>query len=148
MIKRGQGLSLNTIIVAIIVLVVLVVLVLVFTGFFGSRVAPELGESCTNLGGECIAGNECGSNLFGAERQRLTGGDAACQGGICCARGFGTRTGDCSAAAGDTCGSIGGQCVTASQAANPLVLEDGTELNCLQHSDLTCNGNTVCCTFS
>jgi len=43
--KKAQGLSLNTIIIAIVVLIVLVVLIMIFTGYFGSRFTPEV-TSC------------------------------------------------------------------------------------------------------
>jgi flagellar basal body-associated protein FliL len=51
MFKKAQGMSINTIIIAIIVLVVLVVLVMIFTGYFGGwtgRVAD-----CQSQGGTC-----------------------------------------------------------------------------------------------
>ena len=50
--KKAQGLSLNTIIIAIIVLVVLVVLVMIFTGYFGKIFTPGV-QSCIARGGTC-----------------------------------------------------------------------------------------------
>ncbi len=51
--KKAQGLSLNTIIIAIIVLVVLVVLVMIFTGYFGRIFTPGLQNCETTLAGTC-----------------------------------------------------------------------------------------------
>ena len=51
--KKAQGLSLNTIIIAIIVLVVLVVLVMIFTGYFGRVFTPSV-SSCSTQGGTCV----------------------------------------------------------------------------------------------
>jgi len=62
--KKGQGLSLNTIIIAIIVLVVLVVLILIFTGYFnifGKEVA-----SCELKAGVCVAEDECTGRVIRA----------------------------------------------------------------------------------
>ncbi len=50
--KKAQGMSLNTVIIAIIVLVVLVVLVMIFTGYFGKIFTPGV-KSCQSMGGEC-----------------------------------------------------------------------------------------------
>jgi|WetSurMetagenome_2_1015567.scaffolds.fasta_scaffold195584_2 hypothetical protein len=52
MFKKGQGMSLNTIIVAIIVLVVLVVLILIFTGYF-SPWSKNVG-ACSTQNGMCL----------------------------------------------------------------------------------------------
>ena len=92
--KKAQGLSLNTIIVAIVVLIVLVVLIMVFTGYFGSRFTPAV-TSCVNSGGVCqessgITGAECGYNAFGTAKTQI---GASCDTGICCARGLGTSDG-------------------------------------------------------
>jgi hypothetical protein len=55
--NKGQGLSLNTVIIAILVLIVLVVVVLIFTGYFSRMFAPGV-QSCTSRGGVCqIEGN-------------------------------------------------------------------------------------------
>ena len=63
--KKGQGLSLNTIIIAIIVLIVLVVLVMIFTGYFGKIVTPSL-KSCTAAGGQCAT--QCNVGQLGSEK--------------------------------------------------------------------------------
>ena len=62
--KRGQGLSMNTIVIAVIVLFVMVVLLLIFTGrisIFGSEL-----KNCVKTGGQCssdTSGN-CGDTTF------------------------------------------------------------------------------------
>lgn len=56
--KKGQGLSLSTVIIAIIVLVVLVVLVMIFTGYFGKIFTPSV-SSCPTQGGTCLTSAEC-----------------------------------------------------------------------------------------
>ena len=60
MFKKGQGLSISTIIIAILVLVVLVVLVLIFTGYFGGFSANV--TSCTTQGGTCDSPTVCEAN--------------------------------------------------------------------------------------
>jgi len=55
--KKGQGISMNVIIVAAIALLVLVVLSIIFlgrTGDFGKGVAD-----CENKGGQCESGGDC-----------------------------------------------------------------------------------------
>ena len=51
--KRGQGLPMNTIVIAAIVLVVMVVLILIFTGRMG-QTTTEL-KTCLARGGICVA---------------------------------------------------------------------------------------------
>ena len=62
--KKGQGLSMNTIIIAAIVIIVLIVLILIFTGRI--QIFSETVNSCTKRGGECkdkcIAGEYSGGN--------------------------------------------------------------------------------------
>ncbi len=60
--KKAQGMSLNTVIIAIIVLVVLVVLVMIFTGYFGKIFTPTVG-SCQSAGGTCAP--SCGNDESG-----------------------------------------------------------------------------------
>ncbi|MFH1181924.1 MAG: hypothetical protein V1702_03115 [Candidatus Woesearchaeota archaeon] len=52
MFKKAQGMSINTIIIAIIVLVVLVVLVMIFTGYFGgwTKSAAACKGTCVDTG--------------------------------------------------------------------------------------------------
>jgi hypothetical protein len=51
MAKKAQGMSINTIIIAILVLIVLVVLVMVFSGYFGGWTRNV--ASCQSQGGSC-----------------------------------------------------------------------------------------------
>lgn len=56
--SKGQGLSLNTIVIAVLALIVLVVLVIIFTGKAGWFSKESV--SCQNKGGECLAkGEQC-----------------------------------------------------------------------------------------
>jgi len=84
--KKGQGLSINTIIIAIIVLVVLVVLVMVFTGYFSGWTRNV--ASCTSQGGTCIVTTQC-IGPFDNEVNKLQGvcqdaDGAAISGELCC----------------------------------------------------------------
>jgi hypothetical protein len=77
--KKGQGLSLNTIIIAILALLVLVVLVLIFTG----QITITIGDmnKCSSRGGTCMAScvDESGKALIS-----MTG---TCSGEqVCCAK--------------------------------------------------------------
>ena len=69
--KKGQGLSMNTIIIAAIVIIVLIVLILIFTGrmnIFSGEV-----QSCSRQRGECkddcklgeyeVKGTDCGEEF-------------------------------------------------------------------------------------
>lgn len=79
--KKGQGLSLNTIIIAIIVLIVLVVLVMIFTGYFGKIFTPSV-KSCATQGGACV--DKCNEGSYGA---RIAGGDCStAPGTTCCSK--------------------------------------------------------------
>ena len=54
--KKAQGLSLNTIIIAVIVLIVLVVLIVIFSGKmgdFGDRVSNPCSGTCKSLSESC-----------------------------------------------------------------------------------------------
>ena len=75
--KRGQGLSLNTIIIAAIALIVLVVLVMIFTG----RMSVFTGQvsTCANQGGRCMTTTECEQSPAGNE---IKASDCALE--ICC----------------------------------------------------------------
>ncbi len=86
--KKAQGLSLNTIIIAIIVLIVLVVIIMVFTGYFSSRFTPGV-TSCVNAGGTCESKDDgCGFDAFSNKIPTLA---ATCevQDTICCSKGLG-----------------------------------------------------------
>lgn len=58
--SKGQGLSLNTIIIAILVVLVLVVLVAVFVGRIGNT--EEQLQSCGAYGGQC-SDDACGGSF-------------------------------------------------------------------------------------
>jgi len=87
--KKGQGLSLNTVIIAIIVLVVLVVLVMIFTGYFGKIFTPTV-ANCETAGGECAT--ECGKDDAGKPIGQIAGakcpatGAAGTTAQLCCQR--------------------------------------------------------------
>ena len=55
--KRGQGLPMNTIVIAALVLVVMVVLILIFTGRMGGFTQDI--QQCTAKGGECVGIGGC-----------------------------------------------------------------------------------------
>lgn len=55
--RKGQGLSITTIVVAAIALLILVVVVAVFTGQFGGFAAGI--QECSSKGGICVADSTC-----------------------------------------------------------------------------------------
>lgn len=63
--KKGQGLSINAIIVAVIALVVLVVLVAIFTGRIGvfssgvTKVSGDVTKDCAAINGKVVAATQC-----------------------------------------------------------------------------------------
>jgi len=151
--KKGQALSLNTIIVAIVVLIVLVVLIMIFTGYFGSRFTPEI-TSCANSGGVCAddQGNpaRCGYDVFDTPKAVLT---PACtgldEGKICCARGLGTGSApiETTLSNEETCTSDFG-CVQEGQCKEEDDDEDGPGMGVDVSPDPslgTCNDGSVCC---
>ena len=78
--KKGQGLSLNTIIIAIIVLIVLVVLVMIFTGYFGKIFTPAV-KSCATQGGACVA--KCNEGSYGSP---ISSASDCPTGSTCCSK--------------------------------------------------------------
>ena len=75
--KRGQGLPISTIILAILGIVVLIMLIFILL-----RKGGEFGRAttdCTALGGECIPGDNCRVFSTGLEV-----GNAKCATGVCC----------------------------------------------------------------
>lgn len=76
--RRGQGLPLNTIIVAIIVIVVLVVVILIFTS--NIKHSNDTLQSCTTQGGTCsgLTAQKC-SDSGGHSLGKLD-----CTTGVCC----------------------------------------------------------------
>jgi hypothetical protein len=100
--KKGQGLPLNTIIIAIIVIVVLVVIILIFTGQI--KIFQLGANGCLARGGFCV--DQCQG-----EQVPVTAGDSACaaqnpntvcckglSGGLACSSGLGPT--QCSNAGG------------------------------------------------
>lgn len=87
--KKAQGMSLNTVIIAIIVLVVLVVLVMIFTGYFGKVFTPTV-ASCTTAGGECKPGASataaCGKDDTGKQIGTVPGVKCVPATDFCCQR--------------------------------------------------------------
>ncbi len=65
--KRGQGLTLNTIVIAALVVIVLIVLILIFTGNLG--IFQSQTNDCATQGGSCHAATSCPDGMvtkFGA----------------------------------------------------------------------------------
>jgi len=92
--KKAQGLSLNTIIIAVSVLIVLIVLILLFTGYFGKKFTPAL-TNCQSAGGTCeLKSNGCGLDAFDDPLPRLLIASCPNEDQICCSRGLGTGTPD------------------------------------------------------
>ena len=90
--NKAQGLSLNTIVIAIIVLIVLVTLIAVFMGALG-LFTKDITKDCANKGGTCQAkqatGPACGTNDFGSDINQIvdtvcTDADGERTGKICC----------------------------------------------------------------
>jgi hypothetical protein len=81
MAKKAQGMSMNTIIIAIIVLIVLVVLVMIFTGYFGGWTKGV--ARCQAGGGTCTDVSTCVSIIddpANAEAKRIDAPTGACFG--------------------------------------------------------------------
>ncbi len=59
--KKGQGLSLNTIIIAIMVIIVLVIIILITTGQLQKFSSATVSNDCKSKGGLCYEteNNEC-----------------------------------------------------------------------------------------
>ena len=90
--NKAQGLSLNTIVIAIIVLIVLVTLIAVFVGALG-LFTKDITKDCTNKAGMCqakqLTGPACGTNDFGSEISQVVGvvctdADGVDTGEVCC----------------------------------------------------------------
>ena len=159
--KKGQGLSLNTIIIAIIVLIVLVVLVMIFTGYFGRIFTPSV-KSCTAQGGQCAS--QCNSGQLGNE---ISGADCPDKTLKCCATVQTQFTQRQEGVA--SCETQGGKCYGAKTFNCADTLPAGvTEDACCKKTDTTkctsfsvkscdawekptasgpCSGGQVCCTL-
>ncbi len=144
--KKAQGMSLNTVIIAIIVLVVLVVLIMIFTGYFGKIFTPSV-KACSTAGGECASA--CGTGQLGSE---ITSADCSTAGeGLkCCSRiqdvDFNRQEGVAS------CERQGGDCESATK-PNPATGE-GQPLTipatCTDYSESSlnapgCPSGKICC---
>ena len=70
---RGQGLPLNTIIIAIIVIIALVVIILIFTGQ-STQFVESTSHQCRLAGGTCAASCSTGRSV----------GTLGCESGVCC----------------------------------------------------------------
>jgi len=95
--KKGQGLSLNTIIIAAIVLIVLVVLWAIFTGRMGTfasgvKEVEKCSNACTNLGytsgGGALRANCAGDNnmYLGTGYVQDSGAKFGDSKGCCCTK--------------------------------------------------------------
>lgn len=77
--KKGQGLSLNAVIIAVIVLIVLVVLVMVFTGQF-AEFMRKLGltreQTCAGVGGRIC--DNCPNEYIVEENSKLPENQQTC----------------------------------------------------------------------
>ena len=84
--KKAQGMSLNTVIIAIIVLVVLVVLVMIFTGYFGRIFAPGVQNCETALAGKCQVSCAAGETKVESYADDPAAAKAGCATGMkaCC----------------------------------------------------------------
>ena len=85
MLRKAQGLSLNTIIIAIVVLVVLVVVIMIFTGYFGGKFTPGI-TSCSANGGRCVASSAC-VDTFGFAGRTVEKASGCSVGEVCCVKG-------------------------------------------------------------
>ena len=74
--KKGQGLPMNTIVIAAIVLVVMVVLILIFTGRMGGFTQDI--QQCTAKGGECVT--------TGCTQGNIIEGKCSEAGEVCCVK--------------------------------------------------------------
>ncbi len=76
--KNGQGLTLNTIVIAALVVIVLIVLILIFTGNMGPF--SKTVSSCTERGGTCVDETTgCGENQI-----QLTTAQCPDENQVCC----------------------------------------------------------------
>lgn len=85
MAKKGQGLSLNVVVIAAIVLVVMIVLIAIFTGGV-ERIRKSLG-SVNECQGDCVAQGQCraGQEIYGLGCEKLKG-DTPSEAPYCCVR--------------------------------------------------------------
>jgi hypothetical protein len=74
--KKAQGISINTIVIAAIALVVMILIVMIFTGNLGKWRKSE--DSCQTNGGACIPAIQIGSQCSGDYQRVRT--DFVCYG--------------------------------------------------------------------
>lgn len=143
--KKAQGLSLNTIIIAIIVLIVLVVVVMIFTGYFSKIFTPSV-KSCTAQAGECA--EQCNTGQLGNE---VVSGE-------CPKRTDGTSLRCCSKIAQDdftpieteaSCERQGGSCKSTTK-NNPTPPPATLPATCIDYGMASfnapgCRSGTMCC---
>ena len=72
--KKGQGLPLNTIVIAILVIIVLVVVIMMFSGSVGE--SGETFSACETKGGICV--NSCGGDSISLHSECPEDGDVCC----------------------------------------------------------------------
>ena len=96
--KKGQGLSLNMIIIGLIVVVVLIIIIAVTTGYFGKIFAPSV-NACESANGVCEANKlACvnPSDTSNSKRIVLTAYSDNCKkqnlDGVCCSKEVGGRS--------------------------------------------------------
>ena len=78
---KGQGISLNAIIIAALALLVLVVLAMVFTGRLG--VFTQEAKSCATMGGTCVADE---IDCSGEEERVMSRYSCTDETSVCCLR--------------------------------------------------------------
>ncbi len=74
--KKGQGMSVNVIIIAALALLVLVILAVVFLGrmnIFGTQT-----NSCTSQGGKCFGEGSCGEGYTPLSNLKCTNAGEVC----------------------------------------------------------------------
>ncbi len=78
--KRAQGLSLNTIIIAIMVIIVLVIIILITTGQLQKFTqGADKQAGCVASGGYCTDSNSCGNILSVANDECKIVGKVCCK---------------------------------------------------------------------
>ncbi len=108
MTSKGQGLSLNTIVIAAIVLIVLLIIVGMITGYFGpwkKTFGKVTDVSCAGQGGKPATGCDEASG----EKEIIA---EVSQGEVCCKK------------VRETCGDKGGRCFAASPSC-PVPIREG-----------------------
>ena len=80
--RKGQGLSLNTIVIAMLVMIVLLVLILVFTGRISifTELIGEQGSSCLGRGGKWCDSEACSKEKFTVDKDDQGPGSSD----VCC----------------------------------------------------------------